>query len=245
MEKVPELLETYPRQRPTLPAAWEKIYTDTYKSSREGKTLLYRLTQQLESWMHRKVCATSSAKSTVLELGAGTLNHVQYEHPDTSYDVVEPFHELYVSQPAVSRICHFYDDIVQVPPSNRYGRIISVAVLEHIANLPQAVARSGLLLSPNGKFCAGIPSEGGFLWGFSWRATVGIVARAKLGLDYGDLMRHEHLSTAPEIIGVVRYFFRQCRVSYFPLPFHHFSLYAYIEATDPILERCTRFGNGI
>lgn len=243
MDEVPRLLKTYPRQRPPLPKEWEKIYTDTYKASREGRTALYRLTQQLESWMHRQVLSKQGSAQRLLEIGGGTLNHVPYECSVQSYDVVEPFQELYLGQPDVSRIGRFYDDIGQVPSSNRYHRIVSIAVLEHIADLPHAIARSGLLLERNGTFSAGIPSEGGFLWGFSWRASVGLVAKAKLGLDYGDLMRHEHLSSAPEIIAVVRYFFRNCRVTHFPLPSHNLSLYACIEASDPILERCSLFEN--
>lgn len=243
MDEVPYLLKTYPRQRPPLPKEWETIYTDTYKASREGRTVLYRLTQQLEGWMHRQVLSKQDSTQQLLEIGGGTLNHVKYESSVQSYDVVEPFHELYLGQPDASHINRFYDDIGQVHLSNQYRRIISIAVLEHIADLPHAIARSGLLLEKNGTFSAGIPSEGGFLWGFSWRASVGLVAKAKLGLNYGDLMRHEHLSSAPEIIAVVRYFFKNCRVKYFPIPLHHLSLYACIEASDPILERCSRFGN--
>jgi hypothetical protein len=51
-------------------------------------------------------------------------------------------------------------------------------------------------------------------------------------------MRHEHVNAAPEIIAVVRHLFRDVRVSRFPLPWHHFSFYAYLEARDPVLERC-------
>jgi hypothetical protein len=51
-------------------------------------------------------------------------------------------------------------------------------------------------------------------------------------------MRHEHVNTASEIMAVVRYLFRDVHVSRFPLPWHHASFYAYIEARNPSLERC-------
>jgi len=235
------IIDTYPRPRPPLPLAWQKIYTETYKASREGRSLLYRITQKLESWMHRQVLSKRPHGEKLLELGAGTLNHVSYETSVAEYDVVEPFHELFEDKPERERIDGFYDYIAEIPEANRYDRIISIAVLEHVVDLPHAVARAGLLLSSGGTFNAGIPSEGGLLWGLSWKCSVGALTKAKLGLDYGDLMRHEHLSTAPDILAVVRYFFRNCKVTYFPFPSHHLSLYACIKASDPIVERCVAY----
>lgn len=236
-----KLFDTYPRSHPPLPERWQAIYEETYKASRDGGTFLYRLTQSLEAWMHRKVSSAGCPESKILEIGAGTLNHIDYEPNAISYDIIEPFRELYLNRKELCRVGQIFDDIDRVPLFTEYGKILSVAVLEHISNLPGVVARAGLLLNKGGVFCAGIPSEGGFLWGLGWRATVGVVARLKLGLNYGDLMRHEHLSTAPEIIAVVRYFFKQVEVSRFPLPFHHLSLYSCIRASDPIEDRCRGF----
>lgn len=240
MNNLDGLLASYPRTRISLPVAWQKIYEATYKESRGGKTLLYKLTQKLESWMHRQVSA-SGRTERLLEVGAGTLNHVPYEGAIGRYDVVEPFRELYGESPDVTRISSFYLDITEIPDTERFNRIVSVAVLEHILDLPQAIARAGLLIEENGTFVAGIPSEGGFLWGFSWRASVGLTSWIRHGLDYGDLMRHEHVSTAPEIIAVVSHFFRNCEVRRFPFPLHHLSLYSCIIASDPIRERCLEY----
>jgi len=62
-----------------------------------------------------------------------------------------------------------------------------------------------------------------------------------LRLDYKVLMRHEHINTALEITGIVRYFFRQVRIKRFPLPMHHLSFYNYLEASDCNTKRCTSF----
>lgn len=237
MKILDELLATYPRSRIPLPAAWQQIYEKTYKESRGGKTLLYKLTQLLESWMHRQVRFLGRTER-LLEIGAGTLNHVRFETDIGRYDVVEPFHELYAGSPEAGRIHSFYSDIAEIQDTERFDRIVSVAVLEHILDLPLAIAQAGLHLEEGGVFAAGIPSEGGFLWGCSWRATVGLSARMRYGLDYGDLMRYEHVSTASEIIAVVSHFFRKCEVRRFPLPLHHMSLYSCIIASEPMKERC-------
>lgn len=237
MANLGELLASYPRVRNPLPSEWQRIYEITYKESRGGKTALYKLTQRLETWMHRQVLAAGYT-ARLLEIGAGTLNHLRHEANVGHYAIIEPFKDLYAESSDKRRIESFYTDIDEIPDIEQFDRIISIAVLEHIVDLPRAVARAGLLLKGGGTFSAGIPSEGGLLWGASWRFTVGLNAWIKHGLDYGDLMRYEHVSDAPEIVEVVRYFFRNCKVKRFPLPFHHLSLYSNIVASDPIRERC-------
>ncbi len=122
----------------------------------------------------------------------------------------------------------FYADIADVPRENRYDRIISIATLEHVLDLPRLVAQAAALLKPNGTFAAGIPSEGGFLWGLAWRSSVGLSFRLRTGLNYGDLMRHEHVNRAAEIEVIVKHFFEHVRVRRFPIPAQHLSLYTFL-----------------
>jgi hypothetical protein len=51
-----------------------------------------------------------------------------------------------------------------VPEIARYDRIIPIATLEHICNLPNVIARCGLLLADNGSLRMGVLSEGTFMW---------------------------------------------------------------------------------
>jgi SAM-dependent methyltransferase len=240
--EIDQLLKSYPRLRPPLSDEWLSHYDQVYKSSRKGETLIYRITQFLESWMHYQV-QSSSPGLRLLEIGSGTLNHLAYEKEAAVYDVVEPFEDLYQNLPEIEQVNTFYDDICEIQREKYYNQIISIASLEHILDLPKVLARAGLLLAPGGQFNAGIPSEGGFLWGFSWRVSVGVACRLKFGLSYADLMRHEHVSNADEIIMLLKYFFRNCEVSRFPTPFHHLSLYSCIKATDPDIDRCTVFAD--
>ena len=123
----------------------------------------------------------------------------------------------------------------------QYHRIISIAVLEHLTDLPGVVARSARLLAPAGHLKAAIPSEGGILWSLGWRGTTAIAYRLRTGLPYAPVMRHEHLNTAQEITSVVRYFFSDVRLRRFPLPIHHLSFYTALDATGPRLDRCQEF----
>ncbi len=232
------LIATYPRTRRAMPPKLASIYQDIYLTSRDGKTFLYRITQALEGWMHRKVAAGSAAGRSVLEVGGGTLNQLKWESAGQTYDVVEPWKSLYDGRPEMAKVRAFYADVADVPRENRYDRIISIATLEHVLDLPRMVAEAAIRLAPGGTFSAGIPSEGGMLWGLSWRASVGLAFRLRTGLNYGDLMRHEHVSGAREIRAVVSYFFHRCRVKRFPTPLHHLSLYTFLDCEEPRLDRC-------
>ncbi|HEX4298540.1 MAG TPA: methyltransferase domain-containing protein, partial [Devosia sp.] len=229
---VDEIIGRYPKARPALPEAQRRVYEREYKLNRQGGSLLTRMSSGLEAWMHRRVAAAAGG-GDVLELGAGTLNQLGYEAANPGYDVIEPFHALYADSQQKGRIRAFYDDIVEVPAGRRYQRITSVAVLEHVDDLPVIMARSALLLADDGVFQAGIPSEGGLAWGLAWRTTTGVAYWLRNRLDYGVLMRHEHLNTAAEIETMTRHFFGEVRVARFPLPARQLSFYSYLEARRP------------
>lgn len=230
------LLGTYPRPRPPLTPAHEAIFARQYRINREGAGGVEGLAQRLERWMHAQVAQLRGGP--ILELGAGTLNHLHHEPPGEAYDVVEPFRELFSERPEATRVRSFFDDVADIPPDRNYRRIISIAVLEHLTDLPRDVARASLHLQPQGVFQAGIPSEGGLLWWIGWRFSTGISYRLRTGLDYGVVMRHEHVNRAPEILAIVRHLFGNVAIRRFPFPGHHTSFYTYVEARIPDYDRC-------
>lgn len=242
MNDIAALLASYPRARPALPPENARIYIEEYRINR-GATgrALYRVTASLESWMHRQVAAVTSGVR-VLDLGAGSLNHRQYESDSLTYDIVEPFTALYQSSPELARVNRIYPTIQDVPSAPAYDRIFSIAVLEHLENLPATIAACATRLTKDGIFQAGIPAEGGLAWGIAWRATTGISYRLRTGLPYTPVMRHEHINDATEVISIIQYFFEDVQVRWFPLPARHLAFYGAIEARTPRLERCIKAG---
>lgn len=220
-----------------------KIYTQHYRENREGQTPASSLAQRMEAWLHRQVSedvAREGQARTTLELGAGTLNQLQYEPDRGVYDIVEPFRSLFEGSPRLARIQNVYQDISEVPADAQYDRITAVATFEHICNLPEVIARAGLLLTPGGTLRTSIPSEGTFLWKLGWMLTTGIEFRRRYGLDYGTLMRHEHVNDAWEIEELVRYFFRKVRGRVFGLS-RSVSLYQFYCCSDPDTTRCRAY----
>jgi hypothetical protein len=240
LRQVDALLSTYPRPRPELPWKQQASYVEHYRSNRAGKQGLARTVLKLESWMHRRV-AEGVIGGTLLEIGAGNLNHVPYLPGTCICDAVEPFQELWQDSPYRSRVRHIYSDLQEIPRNLDYDCVLSVAVLEHLIDLPYVLARAGLLLRTGGTLRAGFPSEGGALWGLAWRLTTGMEYRLRRGLDYGAIMRHEHLNTSTEILTLLDYFYESLKVFRFPLPFHHLSFYTAAIACRPRLDRCRNF----
>lgn len=238
------MFDRFPKTRPPLPKEIQEIYAEHYKSNREGQTTASSLAQRMESWLHRQVASDVAAlpesDKVTLELGAGTLNQLKYEPAVRTYDIVEPFANLYTSSPLLAKVRNVYRDVADIPDSRWYDRITSVATLEHVCNLPNVIARSGLLLKRDGVFRASVPSEGTWLWTLGWKLTTGLEFKLKHGLDYGLLMRHEHVNTAAEIEEVLKYFFGELRCKVFGLS-KSTSLYRYYECRDAAAARCMEF----
>lgn len=235
------LVSSYPRERPPISEAHRLVYAFEYEKNRTGKGPVLAAVRLMESWMHRRIAQAAKdlpAGHRVLELGGGGLNHVPFEPSGLVYDVVEPLSELCQASASISRVSRLYssyNDLASIKVEEKYERVFSIAVLEHLTNLPWVVAHSARLLSQtDGVFQAGIPSEGGALWGASWRLTTGLRYRLVTGLDYGQLLRHEHINNAREICQVVRYFFKDVTLRRFPALGFHCSFYTYLEANHPL-----------
>ncbi len=235
------MFEHFPKVRPPLSQELKQIYHKHYRINRDGGTTATSFAQKMERWLHLQVAKdlngeNYTSKST-LELGAGTLNQLQFEPESSCYDIVEPFTSLLENSNQRHRIRNIYADIRDVPTSNRYDRITSCAVLEHICDLPQVIAKSGLLLDPGGSFRASIPSEGTIPWKLAWTLTTGIEFRLKYGLNYGELMKHEHVNTADEIENLLQFFFHEVTYRVFGFS-KSISLYRFYECKSPYIEKC-------
>ena len=206
-----KIFDKFPKVRPELPLEYKKIYNAHYLDNREGNGKTTSVSKKMEAWMHKIVASdVKSLSSSVktLEIGAGNLNHLQYEPNVTTYDVVEPYTELLDTSPMKSSINKIYKDIKDIDNNKRFDRIISIACFEHVLNLPYLIAQAGRLLNEKGQLRIAIPNEGTFLWKWGTMIT-GYEFNKKYGLDYSILMKHEHVNSANEIEAVLNFFFEQ------------------------------------
>src|SRR5262245_16123575 len=237
------MFDSFPKTRPQLSKEIQEKFAAHYISNRRGETVASALSLRMESWLHKQVAkdvVDAQVGKVTLEVGAGTLNQLQYEPEVGPYDIVEPLRELYEGTPDLKRVRYIYTDIAEVPEHHRYDRITSVAAFEHICNLPEIISYCGLLLADNGKLRVSIPSEGTLLWTLGWKLTTGLEFRVKYGLDYGMFMKYEHVNTAAEIEELLRYFFEEVERSVFGLT-TSFSIYQFYSCGAPVIERCRQF----
>lgn len=230
------MFKNYPKERKKLPTEFQEIYSEHYKNNRDGSTSASSLAQKMESWLHRKVAKDLDGvvnKST-LEIGAGTLNQLNYEQTKP-YDIIEPFSELYINSKFKNHIDCVYNDIDEVSDSKSYDRITSVATFEHILDLPKVVAKTCLHLNENGSLRVSIPNEGTFVWKLGYKLTTGIEFKLKYGLDYSILMNYEHVNTADEIEQVLNYFYGKVKCSCFGIN-RRIAFYRFYECSNPNVE---------
>lgn len=235
------MFENYPKKRIDLPEEIASIYKTQYKSNRDGDTKAAGLAQKMEAWLHKKVAADVSAihDKKTLEIGAGTLNQLAYEQA-AHYDIVEPFKELFEGSSLLSKVKGVYNDIDDIDSSETYDRITSVATFEHITDLPKVVAKTCLMLNKGGTVRTSIPNEGTFLWTLGWKMTTGLEFKLKHGLDYGVLMKYEHVNTAKDVEDVLNYFYGVNKCSVFGLS-KGIGLYRFYESSEPNIARAKQY----
>lgn len=254
------MFDNFPKKRFSLSSEYKNIYDEHYKSNRQGTTAASSLSRKMENWLHYSVAKdrSSDIKEKTLEIGAGTLNQLDFEENTGQYDIIEPFKLLYQDSPNLTKINNIYSDIediikkfnfiennqinVEVLPYGFYDRIISSAVLEHILDLPLLVAHSCLLLKDNGVFSASIPSQRRFLWTMAYRLTTGLEFRLKYKLDYDVIMNYEHVNTQQEIIDVCTYFFGKTDKKLFGIT-DELSLYTHLSCRKPNKNNAIEFIN--
>ena len=226
-DKYFQICKRYPKKRITLSEEYLKVFTEHYVANRGGTGFANHISQKMESWMHKKV--SSKIGFDILELGAGNLNHIKYEKSFTNYDIIEPFKELYQNSDDLKRIRNIYSSTSKV--DHKYDKIMSIATLEHLTNLPYEIELCKNLLKPNGIFQVAIPCEGEFAFRFASYLTSGISFKLKYNLDYRKIMDHEHVNSLYEIKTIVEHNFKVINFSRSPFifPIKNLSFYAYIE----------------
>lgn len=230
-----DLEAKYPKIPEKLPEEYQKIWDEHYLDSRNGRTAVTKAASVMERWLHKKVAQTACNSGNVLEIGAGTLNQLNFEKvpEDGGYDIVEPFKMLYEESEKRASVRNVYEDVAEIPLTNRYRRITSIACFEHICNLPEVVRKCADLLEPDGVMSISIPNEGRFLWRFAYTMTTGKEFHRKFGLDYEVWMRYEHVNTADEIDIILRHFFGEVKMALMGIG-KDLSFYRYYECRKPV-----------
>ena len=225
--KIKNILNNFPKKRPQLPNKLKKIFDKFLLDNRQNF-----LSDLMEKWLHYSIKDRKTTK-TVLEIGAGTLNHFQYENLDKIYDIIEPKEFLFRKSILKKKINKIHKNIKNCK-SLYYDRIISCAVLQYHTNLPDLLYQSSIKLKKNGYHQHSIPCEGYPMWDLTRFLIRGLIFKIKYGYSFKYMTNHEHVNSLDEIIILAKFFYKDFKIKYsYPLFNKYFAFYANIEFSKP------------
>ena len=118
-------------------------------------------------------------------------------------------------------------------PDNHFDRVIAIHLLEHLYNLPAALAGVQRVLRAGGVLAAVIPCEGGLAYSLGRRLTTQRVFERRYGVPYDWHVRAEHPNRPGEVFEEIAKRFAIRDRTFFPLrvPIIHLNLVIGITAT--------------
>jgi SAM-dependent methyltransferase len=209
-------------------AAWPKqlpVFTDEEQRVRDAfmaRWLEYlpRRGGFVERFNHGYPARDGTAAGRTLEIGAGLGAHIPFENLERQqYFAVELREELAddlrVRFPNVTTLVA--DCQKRLPFEDRFfDRVLAIHVLEHLPDLPAALDEVARVLTPDGRFHAVIPCEGGPLYSLARRFTSQRLFEREFGRDYDWFIRSEHINLPWEIESELVKRFRIVDARYFP-----------------------------
>lgn len=159
--------------------------------------------------------------SVTLEIGAGLGAHAAFEdltHQDYFLmEYREDFcKELRKKFNPEKVVCG--DIQKQLPfPAQKFDRVVAIHVLEHLPDLPKALVEIKRLMKHDGVFDIVLPCEGGLAYTLARKISAERMFRKRFKMDYGPIIKNEHVSTYQEIVTELKKHFRFQSSQYFPL----------------------------
>uniref|UniRef100_E6Q5T5 Methyltransferase 24 n=1 Tax=mine drainage metagenome TaxID=410659 RepID=E6Q5T5_9ZZZZ len=98
-----------------------------------------------------------------------------------------------------------------------FDRLIAIHVLEHLPNLPAAIAEMRRLIRPNGYGIVVIPCEGGLAYSIARKISAERFYKRQFGGSYRWLYSREHINRPREIIEEIKHHFTIDYTEFFPL----------------------------
>jgi SAM-dependent methyltransferase len=211
----------WPKQPPTLTQEQEAIREDFMRYWHDVLPQRYGL---IEKFNHGYPCARRAEWGgrtiATLEIGAGLGGHIAYE--DLSF---QDYTALELRAAMAEKITERYPAVhvlvgdvqEQIPAQDAaYDRVVAVHVLEHLPNLPAALAEVRRVLKPGGRFSIVLPCEGGLMYDLARRISSKRLFEKRYGTSYDWFIRSEHVNTYAEIMRELRAMFEVAETRHWP-----------------------------
>ena len=209
----------WPKRFPDLTPEQQRISDDFMRHWHEELPKRYGI---VDEFNHGYIAKRRPAgQQRTLEIGAGIGEHLEYESlDDQEYHAIEYRPEMadIIRKRFPSVTVTTGDCQARLPfPDGHFTRIIAIHVLEHLPDLPAALAEAERLLTQDGSFQVVIPCDPGFAYGLARRISAQRIFEKRYGQSYDWFISREHINSPDEILSLIRKRFRIDHSSFFPL----------------------------
>ena len=193
---------------------WMKIWLEDYMTKPTYTNLLERFNQ-------RYPLRTAVRGAKTLEIGAGTGAHCAWEDLDAQDyycnelrpELLETLRKKHPTVGSALGDCQRRLDF----PDHSFDRVIAIHVLEHLPDLPSALAEIRRLMKPEGRFSVVLPCEGGLAYTLARQFTAKRLFNKRYAWDYDEFIKTEHVNVAEEVIDELGRVFDVEDRAYYPL----------------------------
>jgi SAM-dependent methyltransferase len=208
---------SWPKTVPQLSPEQERIRDDFMRHWHEVLPARYSV---IERFNHGYAARSAVAGARTLEIGAGLGEHLAFEQQHEDYWAVELREEMAQAiKHKYPRVRTIVGDCQQRLPLDdaTFDRALAIHVLEHLPDLPSAVAELRRVLKADGRLVAVIPCEGGLAYGRARRISAQRIFERRYRVSYDWFVKSEHINVPREIIAELTEHFEILERRYFPL----------------------------
>jgi SAM-dependent methyltransferase len=208
----------WPKTRPQLTIEQQRVLEDWYPY---WLSLMANKFSGVTQFNNRYPLTSFKPGARTLEIGAGLGEHLscedlqkqEYIALEMRPNLAEELQRLYPTVRALVGDCEKKLDV----PDSSVDRVIAIHVLEHLSNLPAALAEVRRVLRPDGSFSVVIPCEGGLGYALGRMVTSKRVFENRYRQSYEWMIRYDHINRAGEIIAELQRTFTIRHREYWPL----------------------------
>lgn len=213
---------------------YRKRFADTYDASNYESPVQSRVMHASHRLVERPF-DRSSYFDKVLEIGAGTGEHVEFvRHRFGQYTVSDSDPKALdvaksrATRPSQGTVKFELQDGGELDCADgSFDRVIATHVLEHIYRPHLALKEWRRVLKDGGMLSILIPTDPGIAWRFGRRLGPRRNAIAR-GIEYDYVMAREHVNSCHNLIVLLRYYFHDVRESWWPLSLRSIDLNLFI-----------------
>ncbi|MDD4939911.1 MAG: class I SAM-dependent methyltransferase [Candidatus Omnitrophica bacterium] len=209
----------------------DKILEEVSRYLYKKNPLISRI-EKSKHFLAARLCGSSNR--IVLDLGCGFGEHFAYHAKNEKAVGIDISMELLrkVEAQYPHGVCGLIQaDAAAIPlKDNSVDCIVSLSVLEHIAELDRCLIEARRVLKENGRFVVGLPTDG-LLFKIGRELTVKKYISGKFKIDYEELCRKEHVNEIGSVLKKLKAYFRVKTVlgAPFILPSRHLNTFLLYE----------------